>query len=835
MLTIHIRSVKPKLVATQKKMTPMLRQFLEIKKEHPDSILFYRLGDFYEMFFEDALNAAPILGVQLTSRDKNSDNPVPMCGVPHHSASGYISKLLAAGRKVALCEQMEDPSTTKGIVKRGVVRIYTPALVGDPDLVEGELANLLACVHPIEKGPVQKVWSLCTFDLLAGKSQLEQFETLSALCDYLIPLSPKEFLVADTDQCSSLRLTFPNAVFTQRASYFETKIKSSVTESATLAYLQETQQSTELGFSPQTSQVSVHKHMRIDATSLQALEVLRPSHEENSGSSLFHILDHTRTAMGRRLLKQWLHLPLLDIDSIESRLDAVETLYTQAARAKELGTLLSSLRDLERLAMKTALGLSMPRDLLAVRDILRTLPAIALRLGDMPSSLLRDLGEGLCPLPELEQLLSSALLEEPAAGFKDGGVFQASHHPELQELRELSQNAKQKIAEMEQKERDQTKIASLKIKFNKVFGYSIEVTKTHLSKVPAHYIRKQTISNGERFITEELKEFESKALTADQKLKSLEESLFIELRGEVAARTNQLLASANNLAALDVILSFALVARERGYCRPELHKGENLLIEEGRHPVVESLLERGQFVPNSIELGPESGQLLLITGPNMAGKSTIMRQVALVVLLSHVGSFVPAKRAIIPNTDAIFTRIGSSDDLSHGKSTFMVEMTEMARILQSATSRSLILIDEIGRGTSTYDGLSLAWSIVEYLHNEVDAKTLFATHFHELTGLEKQLPRVRNTNVLVKKWKDDIVFLHKLANGVCNRSYGIEVAKLAGLPDKLLVRAKSLLGVLESQSARNARTRNQALQLHDNQLAFFESLTPSETPSQLEV
>lgn len=799
----------------------MLSQYLEIKKKHADAVLFYRMGDFYEMFLEDAILAAPILEVQLTSRDRNSEHPIPLCGVPHHSAMGYIQKLLAAGLKVALCEQVEDPATAKGIVKREVVRVLTPALIGDPDLVPTDSTNFLMSLKQASAGI-----DVVLVDLLGCQIKQGELSHPKPLFDLLLEYSPREILIDDETARQSwlkdMLSHYPSCLLTKRDEYFKNGALSAVKD-----YLRETQKMESASYLMEPTPLHSQDSLRLDPTTLASLEVLGKEH------TLAEVLDYTVTAMGRRLLREWLTHPSKDLAILQRRQNAVQNFLENAPLGQGLKEKLADVRDLERLATKTALGLALPRDLGAIRDILKTLPEMRTLLARGTEEL-RELGEKLSPLPELTSSLDGALEDTLPAIFRDGGIFRSSYRTEIEEYRGLSQDAKGMLAAMETRERDRTGISTLKVKYNRVFGYTIEISKSQLSKVPTDYTRKQTIANGERYITEELKRFEEKVVTAEHKLKTLEESLFLELRAQVAGQSALLHHNARVLAEIDVLMSFAVGARERGYVRPELHTGWEMEIIAGRHPVIETLLPAGQFVPNSLEFSEPECRTLIITGPNMAGKSTIMRQSALIALMAHVGSFVPAERARIPLLDAIFTRIGSSDDLARGRSTFMVEMSEVSRILEKASTRSLILIDEIGRGTSTYDGLSLAWSLLEFIHTEVGAKTLFATHFHEITSLEKLLPGIRNANVLVDRWKDEIVFLHKLGEGVCNQSYGIEVAKLAGIPSRVLVRAKTILGHLETQSRRGDRTRNRALETHENQMGFFEEQKGPESQARLE-
>lgn len=815
-------------------LTPMLAQYLEVKRQHPDAILFYRLGDFYEMFFEDAIKAAPILEVQLTARAKNAANPIPMCGIPYHAATGYLQKLLAKGLKVAICEQVEDPAYTKGIVKREVVRVVTPALVGDPALVSEDSYHYLLAISLTETQTLDVV----LLDLLSGQLKQGTLSSGRELTDLLFKYAPKEILLSKKLLSEPLFKEaikiFPLLTLTYRDDYFVNLVsKESSSISALKSYLKETQKLDSLTFLSRPTALFNNETMALDATTLRSLEVLRGLSDQEA-PSVFKVLDNTLTPMGRRTLKEWLTRPSTELSVIENRQNAVEALLKFPAVQEKLQAVLREIRDLERLTTKTVLGLSMPRDLVGIRDVLKRLPVITGLMAEAATPLFNNFARSINPLIDLTKKLEGALEDFPPATLREGGIFKETHSQEISELRHLSRNAKGTIAAIETREKERTGISSLKIKYNKIFGFTIEITKTHLTKVPPEYIRKQTIANGERYITEELKNFEERVLSSESRLKILEESLFLLLRKEVACHSKELLQNARLLAEIDVLVSFAATAQKRGYTKPKMTTGWALRIIEGKHPVIESLVPAGTFVPNSLLFSEEDCRTLIITGPNMAGKSTIMRQVALIVLLAHMGSFVPATLAEIPLVDAIYTRIGSSDDLSSGRSTFMVEMTETARILEMATPRSLILIDEIGRGTSTYDGLSLAWSLLEHIHTEVKAKTLFATHFHEITALEKSYPQLKNANVLVEKFKNEIIFLHQLSPGICNQSYGIEVAKLANLPSKVLSRAKEILNILETQSQRTPRARGIALTNEKAQLGFFESEQPLEIPCDIE-
>jgi DNA mismatch repair protein MutS len=810
------------------KLTPMLAQYQKIKAKHPDSILLYRMGDFYEMFFQDALTASPVLEVQLTARDKNAPNPIPMCGVPYHAITSYIQKLIANGFKVALCEQMEEATPGKGLVRREVTRIITPSLVPDPELVSDDVCNILLSVFETAAGKFE----VAALDLLKSQVKVGTVDA-ETLIELAIQLAPKEILIPSelraTEWLSDIQKMFSKIVVTERNDYFPAGTPSLISIVALEHYLEETQKTDQLPHLSNPLPLFESESLKLDSTTLASLEVIKSLSPLSDTTSLFHVLDHTVTPMGRRTLKDWLTEPLNNKEKIQERHACVGELLEKLEVATDLRGHLSSIRDLERLTTKTLLGLAMPRDIVAIREILKIIPSIKTRLQELNATALKRIAEQLNALDSLTLTLEEAMLDSPPATLRDGGILKDTYHPLIAEYRTLSKDAKSTIASIELREKERTGIPSLKVKYSKVFGYTIEITKSHLNKIPPEYVRKQTIAGGERFITEELKSFEERVVTSEHKLKTLEESLFIELRKKVAAASEALLINANCLAELDVLNGFAKAARERGYICPQIHGGWDLVIEDGRHPVVEGLLPPGKFVPNSISFTKNECRTWLITGPNMGGKSTIMRQIALIVLMAQAGSFVPARSAKIPLVDAIFTRVGSSDDLAHGRSTFMVEMTEVARILNKATARSLILIDEIGRGTSTYDGLSLAWSILEFMHLNLKSKTLFATHFHELTEIEKKLPQLRNANVLVEKWKSEIVFLHRLASGICNRSYGIEVARLAGLPKEVLTRAKEIVSMLEVHSQKALRARNRALEIHDNQMVFFEEFGPFET------
>ncbi len=819
-------------------LTPMLSQYLEIKQGYPDCILFYQMGDFFEMFFDDALEAAPLLEVQLTSRDRNAADRIPMCGIPVHALATYLPRLLAHGKRVAVCQQVEDSAATvgtKALVKREVTRVFTPSLVADPELVSPDTRNILFSFTSDKESA-----AICLVDLLASEARAGRVHSKEAWLDLFYEWQPKEILLSSSALeheffKTTLKL-FPAITVTVREKTFAGKNALDQVWAAAKNYLTETQGPAGAALTTPLPLQGIET-LRMDASTLNALSVIRTPWKEEL--CLSDVLDGTLTSMGRRRLKEWLLHPLGSLKAIKERHDSVENFLQAEPLAEYVREHLKSLRDLERLATKAHLGLALPKDLVAIRDVLAKIPGLQLMLLQAKAKRLRDIGATLDPLLDLQGVLVRALLDEPSNAIREGGILQEGYHPEIAELRLLCHDAKSWIAALEIREKERTGIASLKVKYSRVFGYTIEVTRSYLERVPKEYKRKQTIANGERYVTEELKTFEDKALTAESRLCAVEESLFLELRKKVAAHAPRLLLNARLLSELDVLQGFAKQAKERGYRRPQMtpknrEQEDSFLIEEGRHPVLETVLPPGEFVPNSIEMSEETGRTWLITGPNMAGKSTIMRQTALIAIMAQAGSFVSATRACLPLFDAIFTRIGSSDDLTRGRSTFMVEMAEVSRIIEKSSEKSLILIDEIGRGTSTYDGLALAWSILEYLHTETKAKTLFATHFHELTSLEKSLSGLVNKTVLVERTGNEVVFLHRLGNGACSRSYGIDVARLAGLPSKVLARAGQVLRHLESQSERVGRGRSRALQFTDKQLLFFDDAKASETVAPLD-
>jgi DNA mismatch repair protein MutS len=794
--------------------TPMMQQYREAKERHPGLLLLFRMGDFYELFFEDAQRAAQLLGLTLTSRDKS----VPMAGFPHHALEPHLKRLLQAGERVAVCDQVEDAALAKGLVRREVTRVVTPGTLTEDNLLEARAPNHLVAVH--QQGPTV---GLAWVDLSAGRFVAADLPK-SRLADELQRLSAAECVHAERETDSmapALRAAVPSMTLTPRPDWtFDTVSARSALHQhfavttlsgfgfddaspcltaagALLPYLQETLKA-DLGHLRRLAPYHENEVLFLDEVTRRSLELTRTLRDGQRDGSLLAVLDRTVTSMGSRLLQEWLLAPLRLRPAIEARLDAVAELRKDHGLRSEVQQILGEMFDLQRLTARVSTGRASPRDLAAVAGTLRLLPKLKAKVTARSSSLLRELEGRLELCPDLRLALDSALVEAPPLTAREGGIIRRGFDASLDELHTIAHGGKEWIAAFQASEVTRTGIPSLKVGFNRVFGYYIEITHAHGHKIPSDYQRKQTLKNAERYITPELKEYEEKVLSAEEKIFQREYELFLTLRNQVAAETGRLLQTADVLATLDVLASLATLASARAYCRPELCDDPVLEIEAGRHPVLDERLPPGTFVPNDVHLGGEAGNLWLITGPNMSGKSTFIRQVALLTLLAHMGSFVPATRARVGMTDRIFTRVGASDELSRGQSTFMVEMTEAANILNNATERSLVILDEIGRGTSTYDGVSLAWAITEYLHDQASCRVLFATHYHELAELADKLPRLRNYNVLVSEQPDGIVFLHKIAAGSAAKSYGIHVARLAGVPTSVLDRARQVLAELEA-------------------------------------
>ncbi|MDI7258422.1 MAG: DNA mismatch repair protein MutS [Thermodesulfobacteriota bacterium] len=796
-----------------KPLTPMIKQYLQIKSQYPDSILFFRMGDFYEMFFEDAKVASKELDIALTSRDKGRKDSIPLCGVPYYTAETYISRLLQKGYKVALCDQVEDPRLAKGIVKREVVRVYTPGLATDSiHLGTGENNYLMGFCAEGE------VFGLAFLDISTGELKTCQISGFEPFLNEALRNEPKEILSLHRFQehpCfEGFKKSFENdlitfledAKFDSFQSPNETRGNSiphefplaAMATEMVLRYAEANQKRPLTHLRPITF-YRVQDFMVIDEETKRNLELTQTLFDREKKGSLFWVLDETMTAMGSRKLKQWLNYPLMDIVEIERRLEGVSELKEKKIERKRVRESLKGVQDIERLASRIFLGHGNARDIIGLKNSLKHLPDLKILLQAFASSIIKDLTREIEGFDALFQFLESSLIENPPLTVKEGGMIKPNYNRELDDLREIGREGKKWILQLEAEERKKSGISSLKVRYNQVFGYYIEVTKINLHLVPDHYIRKQTLVNAERFITPELKEFEVKVLGAEEAICQLEYRLFEEIRNKVSEETPRLQKTASAVAVIDILCSMAEVADRYDYSRPLMDEGEEIAIQDGRHPVLERMSLSERFVPNDTFLNLHEHQILIITGPNMAGKSTYLRQVALIILMAQMGSFVPASEARIGVVDRIFTRIGALDNIMRGQSTFMVEMMETARILNQATSKSLVILDEIGRGTSTFDGLSIAWSVAEHLHDHplLRPRTLFATHYHELTELALTKERVKNYNVVVKEWGGEIIFLRKIVEGGTNRSYGIQVARLAGLPVKVIDRAREILSNLE--------------------------------------
>jgi DNA mismatch repair protein MutS len=796
-----------------KPFTPMIKQYLQVKSQYPDAIVFFRMGDFYEMFFEDARIGSKELDIALTSRNKGQKDNVPLCGVPYFAAETYINKLLQKGYKVALCDQVEDSKMAKGIVKREVVRVFTPGLLTDPiQLGTGENNYLMGFCAEGE------VFGLAFLDISTGELKACEISGFEPFLSEALRNEPKEILSLKRFQEHSyfeeFKKNFENGLITYLE---ELKLNSlpsslemewsSILQRAPLAaqavrmvlhYAEENQKKPLSHIRP-ISFYQVQDFMVIDEVTKRNLELTQSLFEQGKRNSLFWVLDHTMTLMGSRTLKQWLNYPLMDIQEIERRLEGISELKEKKIERKELRESLKGIQDIERLTSRIFLGHANARDLIGLKNSLQILPILKANLYPFTAPIIKEFASEIEDFDDLFRLLESSIVENPPLTLKDGGIIKPNYNKELDELREIGKEGKGWILQLETEERKKTGISSLKVRYNQVFGYYIEVTKSNLHLVPQHYIRRQTLVNAERFITPELKEFETKVLGAEEAICQLEYRLFEEIRKRVSDETPRLQRTASAIAVVDILTSLAEIADRYDYVRPIVDESDEIVICDGRHPVLERMGLSERFVPNDTEMNTREHQILIITGPNMAGKSTYLRQVALIVLMAQMGCFVPAKEARIGIVDRIFTRIGALDNIMRGQSTFMVEMMETARILNQTTSRSLIVLDEIGRGTSTFDGVSIAWAVAEYLHDHpsLRPKTLFATHYHELTELALTKERVKNYNVAVKEWGGEIIFLRKIVEGGTNRSYGIQVARLAGLPQKVIDRAKEILSNLE--------------------------------------
>lgn len=803
-------------------MTPMMQKYLETKKEYPDCILFYRLGDFYEMFFEDAKTASQELEITLTGKNCGLEERAPMCGVPFHAVESYLNKLVAKGYKVAICEQVEDPKMAKGLVKREVVRIVTPGTNLDAQALDESKNNYIMCIVYIADR-----YGVSIADVTTGDYYVTELDAERKLLDEIHKFMPSEIICNEAFYMTGLnfedlkhRLNI--AIYALDSWYFSDETakntlishfkisdiqglglsdyeSGTIAAGALLKYLYETQKNN-LGNMTSLQLYSSGKYMIIDSSTRRNLELVETMREKQKRGSLLWVLDKTKTAMGARMLRSYVEQPLIEKEEIERRLDAVEALKENAMTREEIREYLTPVYDLERLIGRVTYQTANPRDLIAFKSSLQMLPFIKTLLDEFDTSLLQELQENLDPLEDICTLIDASIAEEPPISLRDGGILKEGYDEEIDKLRHAKTEGKSWLVELETKERERTGIKNLRIKYNKVFGYYLEVTNSYRDMVPEDYIRKQTLTNAERYITADLKELEDIILGAEDKLVALEYEIFKDIRDKIAGEVLRIQKTAKAVAGIDVFSSLALVAERNHYCRPSMNEKGVIDIKNGRHPVVEKMINNDMFIANDTYLDNKKQRISIITGPNMAGKSTYMRQTALIVLMAQIGSFVPAESAKTGIVDRIFTRVGASDDLASGQSTFMVEMTEVANILRNATSNSLLVLDEIGRGTSTFDGLSIAWAVVEHISNPklLGAKTLFATHYHELTELEGKLDNVNNYCIAVKEKGDDIVFLRKIVPGGADKSYGIQVAKIAGVPDSVIARAKVIAGELSA-------------------------------------
>jgi len=825
-------------------VTPMMQQYLDIKEQYKDCILMFRLGDFYEMFFDDAVVASRELEIALTGRDCGLEERAPMCGVPYHAIDSYIARLVQRGYKVAICEQMEDPALAKGIVKREVIRVVTPGTVTDMAMLDEKKNNYLVSIYA-----KKHMYGFAAVDVSTGyfaTTRITWGNTLGKLLDEIAKYAPAEIITNraffDSKEAAGQLTGRFSAYISQlddacyedgfcidllRSHFGSTILPDEEAElcvnasGALLYYLEQTQKSS-LGHIQQITPYKLEEYMILDMTARRNLELTETMRERSRKGSLLWVLDRTMTSMGARALRRWVEQPLINIGDINERLEAVEELKDKFMVRMELRELFRKVYDIERLISRIVLGNANCRDMIALKNSLGQIPYIKKMLDNCGSALISKNNAHMDELSDIYELIESSIVDDPPISVKEGGIIKSGFDEEVDRLRDAATNGKEWILSLEAREREKTGIKNLRIGYTKVFGYYIEVTKSNLHMVPQDYIRKQTLVNCERYVTQELKEMEETVLGAESRVVDLEYQIFVEIRQRVATQTTRIKQTAQCIAELDAICSLAEVADRENYCKPVMTNDGMIKIENGRHPVVEKTLETGSFVPNDTLLDMDENRLAVITGPNMAGKSTYMRQVALIVLMAQIGSFVPADSAVIGIADRIFTRVGASDDLAAGQSTFMVEMSEVAYILENATPKSLLVLDEIGRGTSTFDGLSIAWSVIEYISDseKVGSRTLFATHYHELTELEGKLPGIKNYCIAVREEGDDIIFLRKIIRGGADGSYGIQVAKLAGLPQSVTERAKELLKELEAADISKKKAHNRRKVL-EGQVEFF--------------
>ncbi|MGB2880091.1 MAG: DNA mismatch repair protein MutS [Candidatus Omnitrophota bacterium] len=825
-------------------LTPMMRQYLSIKEDNKDAILFFRLGDFYEMFFDDAKEATRILHITLTSREAGKGNKVPMCGIPHHAAKNYIARLIKHGKKVAICEQVEKPEPGKKLVAREITKIITPGTFIADDILEESLNHYILSLK-VEDG----IYGVAYADISTGEFRITELDSREDLFSELYKISPAECLIPEGfskgdeyRQVSDINLgaltVQDDWMFDRELSEKEIKGHFSVKSlsgfgcqelpravgaaGALLRYLKNTQKSSLTNIDA-ISTYRVSQFMTIDRNSQRNLELVQNIEDLSTTGTLLEVLDETNTPMGKRRLKKWLLNPLLEPEAVDERLDAVEYFRVDRSIRKNARGLLSRIHDIERLSNRANTETANARDIMALSASLKNVKELKGSLKGA-SGKIKEIADGLDDFEDVTGWVDECLLEDPPVSLKEGGLIKDGYSPEVDELRDILTNSKAWLSKLQKREIERTGISSLKVGYNKIFGYHIEVTNANLDAVPPDYVRKQTLTNAERFITPELKEYESKIIGAEERIKEVECEIFCRLRARIGSEFERLKRTADYTADMDVLSSLAEVAVKNHYVRPVVNNGRTLRITDGRHPVLEKVLKEKEFIPNDVLMDDKEGRIFIITGSNMAGKSTFIRQVALLTIMAQMGSFVPAKGAEVGMIDRIFTRVGASDRLYKGMSTFMVEMVEAANILNNATDRSLLILDEVGRGTSTFDGVSIAWAIVEFIHDKLSgAKTLFATHYHELTELSQVMNGIKNYNLAVRQWKGEVVFLYKVIEGSCDESFGIHVAKLAGLPEKVVIRAREILYNLHNDSVRgNIKTRFKEKESGEKQLSFFD-------------
>jgi DNA mismatch repair protein MutS len=842
------------------KLTPMMQQYMELKENYKDCIILYRLGDFYEMFFDDAIVASKVLEIALTGRDCGLDERAPMCGVPHHSIDNFIPKLIENGFKVAICEQMEDPATAKGIVKRDVVRVITPGTIIDQNMLEDKSNNYLCSLYLTNGGFGMSYVDVSTGDLLVTEYISNNSKALvDAITAEIIKINPSEIIANSTinNDIIDLKINCLNNINTIEEykelilNHFSRQSKDTFNSLVSLdafgitdnvntimslgmliEYLYSTQKNT-LDHINKIESYKIGDYVQLDSNTRKNLELTETMRGKKGQGTLYHIIDYTMTAMGGRLLKKWLEEPLRSQSLINQRLDAVAEFYDNIMVSNNTKEHMKKIYDIERLIGRIVFGNCNGRDLIALKQSISNLPDFKSELSFSDVELIKEIYDRIDVLSDIYELLEKSIVEEAPISVKEGGVIKTGYNAELDEIKEISVNGKEWISNLQNTERERTGIKNLKIGYNKIFGYYIEITQSNVKNAPDYYTRKQTLANCERFVTPELKEMESKVLNADEQLMKLEYNIFLEIRQYIKEQTIRIQNTAHDIAIIDSINSLSIAAVKNNYVRPKINTGNHMHIIEGRHPVIEKLIKNEMFVPNDTMIDNKKLRMSIITGPNMAGKSTYMRQVALITLLAHVGSFIPAKEADICIVDKIFTRVGASDDLAQGQSTFMVEMSEVSNILKNATENSLLILDEIGRGTSTYDGLSIAWSVVEYITKKIKAKTLFATHYHELSELEDKIDSIKNFRILIKESGDKITFLRKIVEGSVDKSYGIQVANLAGLPVEVINRAKEIIAQLEESDINKMFSYNKKRErVKDRfQLSMFGSTENTEADS----